>query len=576
MQQKVRFLMMQLSALILNKNINMINMRYPKYILISAIIIASVINMWAQQEEVKVVKPYNPTLSGAEKIQLLPDLKDTVDYTMPEFEYTLFPKQYETGFRITPIKPARMVKLPLDKLYKSELKAGMGNYLTPLVDLRINQLRSSKGSFGVGLRHHSMNGKVKLENDQKISAGFNENDLSVYGKRYSGYNIFEYKAGASYHSNLHYGVDTSMVDSVTKPDLLHNYYLGYAGIGFQKARPDSSHTAYKGTLDYYFFSHEFEQMEHAADFDFNIEHPFRHFSLGGDAGLTYYGHPTDVDTALRNNFQIKLNPYFSKKSDEWMFRIGINSYTEIRNNEMQLPRLYLSGRFSFNIVKDVLVPYFGVDGYQQMNTYRGLINENPYFIPPFELEPTNYRLIMYGGLKGKITDNLAWNIRVNYSSIENQYFFVTDSSELNNQFTIIYDDMTVANVHAELNIRPTKSLKFVLKGNYFNYQLAPVPHAWYKQDWDAGMQVNYNMADKILIDGGLFVIGPRYYPALVSGGNPGMLGTTVDVNLGAEYRYSNLLSFWLRFNNMTAQPYYLWYNYPSYRFRFMLGFSYSM
>ena len=33
----------------------------------------------AQQEEVKVVKPYDPTLSGAEKIQLLPDLDDSVE-----------------------------------------------------------------------------------------------------------------------------------------------------------------------------------------------------------------------------------------------------------------------------------------------------------------------------------------------------------------------------------------------------------------------------------------------------------------------------------------------------------------
>ncbi len=217
-------------------------MRYPRYILILAIIFVGAVNITAQQEEVKVVKPYNPTLSGAEKIQLLPDLEDTVDYTMPNFEYTLFPKQYNTGFRVTPIKPARMVKMPLDKLYKSELKAGIGNYLTPLVDLRVNQLRSSKGSFGVGLRHHSMNGKVKLANDVKVDAGFSENDLSIYGKRYSGHNVFEYKAGGSYNRSLvdaqemypHYferfktdGVEHSLYigESITKQDSFHKIYL---------------------------------------------------------------------------------------------------------------------------------------------------------------------------------------------------------------------------------------------------------------------------------------------------------------------------------------------------------------
>lgn len=552
-------------------------MKYLKLIILPALILVGLTEMHAQQEEVRVVKPYNPTLSGAEKIQLLPELDDDVEYDMPEFEYSLFTKRYETGFRVTPIKPAKMVQMPLDKLYKSQVKLGAGNYLTPLAEVRINQLRSSRGSFGVALRHHSMNGKVKLENKEKVDGGFNENELSVYGKRYSGYNIFEYKAGGSYNTNLYYGVDTAFHDSLTKPDMLHRYYLGYAAVGFQTARPDSFRTVHRGTLDYYFFSRDLSQMEHAAALDYNIEHPFRGFRIGGDAGLEYIGHPTDLVTPLKNHWQIKVNPYFQKRSEEWMFQLGLNTYTEIRNSSLQLPKVHLRGKFSFNIVKNVLVPYFGVDGYQELNSYRGLIEENPFFIPPFEIEPTNHRLIVYAGLKGKFTDNLAWNIRGSYSSVDNQYFFVTDTlDELHNTFTVLYDDMTKAAVSGELNIRPTKSLKFVLKGNYYNYQMSREEHAWYQQNLDIGLQGKYNMGDKILIDGGLFVIGPRYYPSLTAGGDPGKLGTTVDLNLGAEYRYTNLLSFWLKFNNMTAQPYYLWYNYPSYRFRVMLGFTYGL
>lgn len=553
-------------------------MRYSKQIFVLIIFLLGSLNLAAQQEEIRVVKPYTPTLSGAEKIQLLPDLDDAVNYDMPQFEYSLFTKRYETGFRVTPIKPAKMVQMPLDKLYKSELKLGAGNYLTPLAELRINQLRSSKSSFGVALRHHSMNGKVKLENKEKVDAGFNENDLSIYGKRYSGYNVFEYKAGGSYNTNVHYGVDTAFHDSLTKPDLLHQNVLGYASIGFQTARPDSFRTVHKGTLDYYYFKHDRATGEHAADLDYNIEYPFkRGFRIGGDAGLKYFGHPTTLVTFLKNHWQIKLNPYFHKRTPDWMFQVGLNTYTEIRNDKVQLPKVYLKGKFSFNIVKDVLVPYFGVDGYQEMNNYRGLITENPFFIPPFEIEPTSYRLIVYAGLKGKFTDNLAWNVRGSYTSIDNQYFFMTDTlNELHNTFTVLYDDLTRANVQGELNIRPTKSLKFVLKGNYYNYQMSREEHAWYKQNFDLGLQGKYNMGDKILVDGGLNVIGPRYYPSLTAGGDPGKLGTTVDLNLGAEYRYTNLLSFWARFNNMTAQPYYLWRNYPSYRFRVMLGFTYGL
>jgi len=50
--------------------------KYTRYILI--VLLASVLplSVFGQQKEVRVVKPYSPTLSGAEKIQLLPNLEE--------------------------------------------------------------------------------------------------------------------------------------------------------------------------------------------------------------------------------------------------------------------------------------------------------------------------------------------------------------------------------------------------------------------------------------------------------------------------------------------------------------------
>ena len=531
--------------------------------------------LYGQQEEVKVVKPYTPTLSGAEKIQLMPRVGDSISYDQPDFNYTIYSKRYETDYRVMPIKPAKMVKPALDKLYKSELKLGAGNYLTPLAELRIHQVRSSKGTAGFHFRHHSMNGKLKI-NDSDLEAGFNENQLQFYGKRFRKRANIEYGAGLDYNSYIHYGVDTAFTDTVTEDNMTHPYLGGHAVFGIKSAHPDSSHVNYKGIVRYDFFSHNLEQMEHGAVTDFNLEQKFRDFRIGGDAGLSYYGHPGGWDTLFTNQFIIKLNPYISRQSSEWRFMAGINTYTEIRDGQVT-PRFYVRGKFSFNIVKEVLVPYLGIDGYQESNNYRKIVGENPYILPNLSIAPTSHRFIVYGGLKGKITDNLAWNIRGSYSSVDNQYFFATDTSDiLQNQFAVIYDDMTVANVYAELNIAPLSSLNIFLKGNYFNYDLSREAHAWYRPDFDASLKARYNLGDKILMDAGLHLIGPRYYPALEEGGEPGLLATTLDLNLGAEYRYTKLLSFWMKFNNITAQPYYAWYNYPSYRFRFMAGFTYAL
>lgn len=555
--------------------VNKKSMKLYRNILIAVVLMAH-LSGYAQQEEVRVVKPYTPTLSGAEKIQLLPQIGDSVAYEPPAFEYAIISKRFETDYRVTPIKPARMVKPELDKLYKSELKLGGGNYLTPLAELRINQVRDSKGTLGVLLKHHSMNGKTKLANDQKVDAGFNENQLEFYGKRFGRRTIFDYNAGAFYNSYVHYGVDTAFADSVSREDMTHPFFNAHGAVGFQSARPDSFHVQYNGTLDYNFFTHAFDQMEHGAVLDGTIDQLIGDFRVGGDLGLSYYGHQADWDTLLTNQFMIKFNPYISKTSAEWMFRAGINTYTEIRNGEL-IPHFYVKGKFSFNIVKEALVPYFGVDGYQETNNYMKIAMENPYIVPGLVVTPTNHRIVVYAGLKGKITDYLAWNFRGTYSSVDDQYFFVTDTTnELHNQFTVRYDDMTVMNVYGELNIAPTESLRVFVKGNFYEYQTSREQYAWYKPAFDASLQARYNLGDKILTDAGLFVIGPRYYPSVVDGGEPVKLNTTIDLNLGVEYRYTTLLSFWARFSNISAQPYYMWNNYPSHRFRLMLGFTYGM
>jgi len=550
-------------------------MKYIKNI-VFAVFLFSVSSLNAQQEEVRVVKPYTPTLSGAEKIQLLPRIEDTVAYDEPDFEYSIFSKRFETDYKVTPIKPARMVKPPLEKLYKSELKLGMGNYLTPLAELRINQVRSTKGSFGVLLKHHSMNGKVKLANDAKVDGGFNENRLEFAGKKFMRSSIFKYNVGASYDIYQHYGVDPLYADSVNRDDMGHPFFNAHAVLGYQSSRPDSNHIEYDGTLGYNLFTHGFDQMEHGAVLDGSAEKKFGNLRGGADIGVSYFGHQSDWDTILTNQFQVKLNPYISKSTSEWMFRVGFNTYTEIRNGDV-LPHFYLKGKFSFNIVKEVLVPYFGVDGYNETNSYMKITRENPYIVPGLVVTPTNYKMVVYAGLKGKITDFLAWNIRGTYSSVDNQYFFTSDTSNyLNNQFTAVYDSLTVMNLHGELNIAPTASLRVLAKANYYEYTMKNEAYAWYKPSFDMSIQARYNLGDKILADAGIFVIGPRYYPALTVGGNPGKLNATFDLNLGVEYRYTKLLSFWARFNNMTAQPYYMWHNYPSHRFRVMLGFTYGL
>ena len=219
---------------------NQMHMKYfVSVLLIAAFSVLVPLSLSGQQEEVRVVKPYTPTLSGAEKIQLLPSLDEEVAFESPGFTYQLFPKRYDSEFRVEPISAARMVQAPLKKLYKSQLTMGLGNYLTPLAELNISQLRSRRGTFGLNLKHHSMNGKVKLDTEPeklKAAAGFNENMGEVFGNRFLRNAVFEYKAGASYNSYVHYGVDPDLDTVLAREDALHPYFLSLIHIS-EPTRP---------------------------------------------------------------------------------------------------------------------------------------------------------------------------------------------------------------------------------------------------------------------------------------------------------------------------------------------------
>ncbi len=343
---------------------------YSERLLVWMVFCLIPIAMMGQQKEVRVVKPYSPTLSGAEKIELLPGMEEKIEFEIPEITYQLYPKRYESQFRVEPIIAARMVKMPLERLYKSQLTLGFGNYLTPLAELNINQLRSRNGTFGLHLKHHSMNGKVKLENDMKVPAGFSENKFDIYGSRFLKKAVFDYSAGASYNSYVHYGVDPELDTVLTREDAVQPYFTVEAAMGLHSMHADSFYLNYDGSLEYYYFTHRFDQTEHGARAAFDFNKKLRVVDITGEVGAAFYGHYPDWDTLVGNLTTFWLNPSIAEGTAQWRFSAGVNAYGEV-NNELFTPHFYPQGHFP--------VPY-GEGG--DCALFRGGWLPGEQFIPP--------------------------------------------------------------------------------------------------------------------------------------------------------------------------------------------------
>jgi hypothetical protein len=542
-------------------------------ILIYLILPFAVFSQGQIQNEVRVVKPYSPTLSDANKINLLPEFNDTVR-VYPDFGYKIYPKRFETQFIINEIKPGKMVGLPISKLYKSQLTLGMGNYLTPLAELTVNELRSKTTAMGLYLNHQSSTGKVKIENGKKVDSDYSDNLARIYGKKMFYRSIFEGGISGGYNSLLYYGYDPAIKDTfLLKPDIQQKIYSAGAQVRYYSANPDSFHFNYDVDLAYDLTSDRFKNTENAVDLNTTFNSRVKDAVIGGNFRLRYFQTTESIDSF--SNIVINVDPFYSKQTPEWRFLIGFNSAYDLRDNGTI--NIYPRTEFQFNIVKDVLVPYLGISGNREVNNYRKILFENPYLKPGTRLKNTDYSLIGFVGLKGRYSSKMAFNLKGSYLRAYNLYFFINDPGDtLGNQFIAVYDNASIKELNGEVTWHPSDKIQLLFKANYYQYDLAALEKPWHRPSVELSLSAGYNIREKILVDGDVFYTGKRFAPGTATTSVPIELKGYLDANLSVEYRYTKIISFFVKLNNFTASKYQIWNQYPVQRFQFIAGFSYAL
>jgi hypothetical protein len=527
------------------------------------------------QREVRVVKPYNPTLSESQKINILPEMYDTLR-VQPNYNYSITPRHFPASYELEQIKPARMLGLPLEKLYKSQLTLGLGNYLSPLGELHINQLRSRNTSASIYLRHHSSGGKVKLDNDERVFAGFSDNNFGLSGKKFFRASAVEGKLYGDFKRYHYYGYNTAELDTMLNKDSIRVGIVSVGtGIKYFSTHTDSSRISYQSEFDYNFTSDRFENAEHAfyvlGNYGKSINDQYVNLKLS----VAHFQASSTLDS-LNNNTIVSINPSIGKRSEEWMFSVGVNTTFDVFGDDLSF-KLYPKAKFEFHIVRDVLIPYMGVDGYRGVNNYRNLLMENPFIVPGLRVKNSNYGIIAHAGIKGGYSSRMAFDINAAYSMVEDMHFYINDTSNiLGNQFIVDYDNARISSLNAQISWNHTEKLKFLLEGHISKYELVNISHPWHKPLFEMGFGASYNMQNKIFMDAKIFYSGKRYARPLLADADPIVLKAYPDANINVEYRYSKILSFFLRFNNFSASRFDIWNQYPSQRFQLMGGFVYSL
>jgi hypothetical protein len=314
--------------------------------------------------------------------------------------------------------------------------------------------------------------------------------------------------------------------------------------------------------------------ENAVNFKMRVDNNM----FGGILKFDNYSRSAAFDS-LRNNFALDINPWFMLDNDSVRLKVGMRLSMYKEGDKNLQYGIFPDIEFQFTLLKDIFIPFVGIDGYLQPNTYRNMIMENPFITPGLAVPISKTKLQIYAGLKGTLTTKLSYYLRADFINSEKEYFFVNDTaySRVQNYFTVITDDLTVVRFKGELYFNPVESVDLGVKANFYKYQPTVEKYAWHRPEYTIDFTAKYNMRNKIIGNLDVMCIGKRYAKAFYDDDNDFYtLDSVVALNLGAEYRYTKSLSFFLKLNNISNKTYERWNFYPSRGLNAMVGFTYSL
>jgi hypothetical protein len=516
---------------------------------------------------------FTPTIAQASKIKENPVIIDSTQ-RIPTLNYSISSKRVSIPFMVEPIAPAKMEGEPLAKLYRALVKVGFGNYATPYGEFWYNNLRSREYNYGLRLKHISSSATLA----DKGYSGYSNNEVELYGKKFLKKHTLWGDAGY-FRDVVHaYGYDTSL-HNVSKAVTYNRYNLFTGRAGLMSHFTDSAKINHNLLLDFYNFSDSYESSETNFKAQGIFSGYYEKQLIRLNAGIDYYNNRMEADTL--HNTIVFLNPSLTAKGDKWRASLGIDVRLDVSDEARFY--FYPSVDFSYDPFDHILIPYAGITGGLDKNSYRSYAEANPFVMHELTLKNSNRKFEVYGGLKGSVSSNSAYDARFSYAAVSGMPFFVNDTTEtMRNRFTVVYDSVKVMNVHGELSIQNTEKLKFIMKGDYTAYNTTHELRAWHRPELEVTFTTNYNLRDKIVAKADIFVIGKQYARVNVFDSTAARtvfaakeLKGIVDLNIGLEYRYTKILSAWVSFNNIAATRYYRWNNYPMQRFNIMGGVSFA-
>ena len=548
-------------------------------------------------EVVNVVKTYTPTISDAFKVKETPALEEEGNAKKESIKYTIFSFPVASTFTPSKGKAEGIEKEEQAHLFQNYATFGGGNYGVLNGELFLNHNLNSADYVGAILSHFSSQGGIK---GVEVSDNFNETAVDLtFGTNRKNLSL---NLDLGYQNQIYnwYGLPASY-DSLTSEERAALLRVANEGQSYNNlyfgGKITFSESVFKvASLKLNHFSDAFGSSENRfylkPSFELNInEKLIKTNAIVDYLGGSFKGNYWNTNSIQYGYANFGVVPTFELNEQGWKVNIGAALFYSLdtKNNNNQL-LIYPKINASFNVVDDLMLFYVGAEGNLEQNTYYDFANENPFVSPRLTIAPTDKQYDLFAGLKGKLTNNISYNIRGSYVNERNKALFksneyanstMKEGYTLGNSFEVVYDDMKTLSFYGEFKADLSEKVSLVINGTFSSYTNDIQKEAWNLPAIKLDSKIDFNITEKWYAGANVFFVGERkeeqsYMTSLVI--DPRVvknLAGYFDVNTHVGFKYSEKLTAFLRANNITNQNYQKWQNYPVQGLQVVLGANYK-
>ncbi|WP_426430998.1 TonB-dependent receptor [Winogradskyella sp. HB-48] len=540
---------------------------------------------------VNVVTPYKPTISDAFKIKDTPKLQDSNLVKKKDVKYNIFSIPVASTFTPAKGKAANVDKVKMVKLYDNYAFLGVGTYTTVLGEVYLNHEVSNTENVGGYFSHHSSQGGIEdllLDDDfstTHLNAHYSQRLRDLSWKIDGGFDLMTYN-WYGLPQNFFGQAEADMIDP---SHTFNSFYLG-GKLSFDDAIINDGSVRFRRFGD----NRNSGENRFVAKAGFDV--PIQGETINTEFYIDYISGGFDnsfnsVGAIDYGNVTFGLSPSYQLVQEDLTINLGVRlvylNDTEFSDNKFFI---YPNIEATYRLVDEILIAYGGITGELQQNSYYDFATENPFVSPTLFIAPTDQRYNGFVGLKGKLSNNVSYNVKGNYYAEENKPLFkandargdATADYQYGNSFGVVYDDVTTFSVAGELNIDVNRNFTLGFKGEYFNYSMDNQAEAWNLPNVTGSIFMDLQISEQWYAGASAMYVGERKdqqdLVATLIPQNPSpviTLDSYFDANAHLGYKINDQLSVFGKVNNILNQDYQRYLNFPVQGIQFLAGATYQ-